>query len=236
MGTLFAKDILTRASTIVNDTTSVRWPESELLNWLNDAQREIVNQRPDSNAVNVSHPLIAGTKQTIPAGGIRLLDVTRNLGAAALPIVGNAIRLIDREVLDAQMPNWHVIVSNSIQHYIFDERDPKNFYVYPQAAGTEAIEIIYSASPTDVIPAGGAGTILAGTEAITVDDIYANPMLDFILSRSYMKDSDYAGNASRASLHYQSFSNSLGIKGQFDVKQDPNNNAAPFNRAVQPQG
>jgi len=229
MGTLFAKDIISRASAIINDTTNIRWPEAELLNYLNDAQREIVNQRPDANSVNASIALVAGTKQTIPASGIRLLDVVRNMGAFAAQVAGNAVRLVSREVLDAQTPNWHSMPTGTIQHYVFDPHDPKTFYVFPQAAGTEALEIIYSSAPTDVV-----GNPLTGAEVINVDDIYANAMLDFILSRAYQKDSDYAGNINRAALHYQSFMNSLGIKGKVDYVTDPNNSAQPFNRAAQP--
>jgi len=234
MGTLIAKDIIGRASTIINDVTSIRWPEAELLNYLNDSQREVVNQRPDSNSVNIAIALAAGTKQTIPATGIRLLDVVRNMGLFASPSAGNAVRLVDREVLDAQLPGWHTATTGVIQHYIFDPRDPKTFYVYPQAAGTEALEIIYSSSPVDVVSSAGVGLPLSGTETIGIDDIYANPMLDFILARAYMKDSDYAGNANRAQLHYQSFMNSLGMKGKSDFTTDPNNSAQPFNRAAQP--
>jgi len=235
MGTLTVKSIIDRTSTLLNDVTKVRWNEAELLNYFNDGQREVVLHRLDAGAQNAIFPLVAGTKQTIPAGGISLIDVVRNMGSAAAPAAGQSIRLIDREVLDAQSPNWHAAPSTgTVDHYIFDGRDPKNFYVYPQAGGTEAIEIIYSAAPADIVPAGGAGTPLTGTEVIAIDDIYANAIADYILYRAYSKDAEYTANAQIAIAHYQAFATGIGVEANLQAIVNPNNNAAPYNQAVQP--
>ena len=50
MGTLTGANLITRAQDTLQDTTSVRWPEAELLRYINDAQREIVNFRPDASS------------------------------------------------------------------------------------------------------------------------------------------------------------------------------------------
>ena len=39
--------------------------------------------------------------------------------------------------------------------------------------------------------------------------------------RSYQKDSEFAGNAQRAMMHYQSFANALGVKTQADGATTP---------------
>ena len=111
--------------------------------------------------------------------------------------------------------------------------DPRNFYVYPGiASGQNAfIEIVFSNSPTD----------LANTSAtISVDDIYANAIIDFVLYRAYMKDAEYAGNAQRAQNHYQLFTASIGQGGQAQTLLDPNNdpvsNIGAVPRVMQQQG
>ena len=48
-GTLTGTNLLSRIKDTLQDTTSVRWPEAELLRYINDAQREIVNFRPESS-------------------------------------------------------------------------------------------------------------------------------------------------------------------------------------------
>ena len=64
-GTLTGANIITRVQDTLQDTTSVRWSEAELLRYINDAQREIVNLRPESSADHANVQLVAGTEQTI---------------------------------------------------------------------------------------------------------------------------------------------------------------------------
>ena len=75
---------------------------------------------------------------------------------------------------------------------------------------------MYSASPTD----------LANTSAvISVDDIFANAIVDYVLFRAYQKDSEYAGNAQRAGTHYQLFTASIGQGMQAQDLLSPNNDS-----------
>ena len=183
MATVLASNIIGRARTIFQDDTAVRWPDAECLGWLNDGQREIVISRPEANVVNAMMTMVAGTKQTIPAIGVQLIDVIRNMTGVGNATPGGVVRLIDREVLDSTIPTWHsdlAAASGEVKHYVFDGRDPKTFYVYPQSSGVTGVEIVYSASPTDVVGAG-AGGILNGTEVISLVDIYVNALLDYSL-------------------------------------------------------
>lgn len=211
-------DILDRASIILQDNTNVRFPNDELLKFFNDAQKEVVLHRPDANMQNASFTPVDGSKQTIPGTGLRLIDVVRNVG-------GYAITQIDRKILDETLPNWHNTVQNAtkkVEHFIFDPADPKTFYVYPKAvAVSDVIEIIYSAAPTDV----AISNFATDTTKISLDDIYVNCILDYILYRSYQKDSEFAGNAQRSMMHYQGFANALGVKTQVDsvITPSPSN-------------
>jgi hypothetical protein len=226
---LSVQNLIDRAGIILHDTTKVRWQETELLDWLNDAQREIVLIRPDSSVTSEALDLDPGTKQTLPPLGIRILDVIRNTGAGA-------VRVIDRNVLDAQQPDWHVTpVSEVVEHFMFDLRDPKRFYVYPAqpATGMGSVELVYSSSPTDATLAVAADSaaippiVAAADSGLTLDDVYANAILDYILYRAYSKDADFAGNAQRALKHHEAFVTSLGLKFQVDQLIDPNTQDNP---------
>lgn len=207
MGTLLASAIIANAQTIIQDTTGVRWPAPELLKWLNEGQRELVMVKPDAYVKNESVLLVTGTKQAIPASGILLISVVRNMGTTGTT-PGLAIRSIKREVLDEQLPNWHASTASAAASYVVsDPRDPKNFYVYPPqpATGQGRVEIVYSASPPDVA---------AEANAINIDDIYSGSLLDYCLFRAYSKDAEYAGNANRAAAHYTKFRETLGLKAK----------------------
>lgn len=212
MGVVNAQAIIERASVILQDTSNIRWPVNELLNWLNDGQREIVALAPDAYTRTENVLLVPGTKQTIPGIGIRLIDISRNMGVTgATP--GRAIRPVDRAVLDAQRPNWHFeTASAEAKHYMFDRRNPKVFYVYPPQPNVPGyVEITYSSAPTDV----------SQGQPIVIDDIYANALLDYILYRAYSKDAEYTQNAERAQMHYKAALASLAGKEGIDATVEP---------------
>lgn len=205
MGLLLASAIFEKVQKILHDETGVRATTPELLGWLNSGQREIVILKPNALTKNESVAMAAGTKQALPAAGLVLIDVIRNMGSDGLT-PGRAITSIKREVLDVAIPDWHSGTPNVVaKHYVYDVRDPKNFYlVPPQPAGTsQRIEIIYSVTPTD---------LTAANQAISVDDIYEGVLIDYVLYRSYSKDAGGAGNAELAIAHYQAFQSALGVK------------------------
>lgn len=220
MGTIAAQDVINKAQIILQDTTGIRWPDStELLGWLNDGQREVLILKPNAYVKNVSMQLAAGTKQSIPANGIQLIDLPRNMGSnGATP--GRAIRIVMREILDAQNPDWHTETPNPvIKHFTFTPLDPKHFYVYPPATDNTQVEVVYSAAPENVS---------ALSDPITLDDIYANVLVDYILYRAYSKDSDYAANPERAGASQAAYVGALTGKTKAEVIVNPNT-AAPAN-------
>lgn len=219
---LTGTNLLSRIKDILQDTTSVRWPEAEILRYINDAQREIVNYRPESSAKTDNVQLVAGTKQALPSDGLRLIKVTRNMNGSSSSATGKrAIRIVNVDILNTQEPDWNdPTVSGDAQHgtvvkhYIFDEDDPKNYYVYPGVNGNAYVEIVYSKIPTDLSSA---------SSNLDIDDIYGNAVIDYVLFRAYQKDSEYAGNAQRAQTHYQLFLNCIGQGMQAQELLSPNN-------------
>ncbi len=214
------QSVIDRAQTVLQDTTGVRWPVvGELVLWINDAQREIALLKPDASATNSTITLATGTKQDIPSGGNRLLKVVRNMSAASDGTGKRSVRLVDREVLDAQSPDWHdpTVTGDAahaaiVKHYVYDEANPRNFYVYPGVSGSAYLEIIYSSNPA----------VVAQADSLSIPDIFANAVMNYVLYMAYMKDAEYAGNAQRASNHYQLFTASVTGKGQIDAITNPN--------------
>ena len=216
MATIVASSILDKAEIILQDTSNIRWDETELLGWLNDGQREVVLHKPSANPVNETLQLSsAGTRQSIPDNGLALIDVVCNHTINGTS-VKRSIRVIDRRILDAQRPDWHneaATASDPIVHFCFDDRDPRTFYLYPGAPLNTKVQIVYAASPVDISSA---------SSVITIDDVYANALLDYVLYRAYSKDADYAANEQRVMAAYQTFVNSLGIFEQSSMQSNPN--------------
>jgi hypothetical protein len=214
------QSVIDRVQAVLQDTTGVRWPVTgELVLWVNDAQREIALLKPDASAVNTTVTLATGTKQEIPSGGNRLLKVVRNMSASNGGAGKRAIRLVDLSVLDSQTPNWHdpattgdAAHTNVVKHYSYEESNPRNFYVYPGVNGNAYVELVYSANPATV-------TL---SDNLSIPDIFANAIMNYVLYMAYMKDAEFAGNQQRAGSHYQLFTASVTGKGQIDAITNPN--------------
>lgn len=213
--TISAQSIIRRATDLLQDQTSVTWPASELVRWLNDAQRAIVKARPDAMNTTTTMTLAAGSRQDLDNAALtpppaKLIEITRNMAASSSK---GAVTLIPRKVLDAQTPNWHNIPGTvNILHYMFDARDPKTFYVYPPALATAQLEVMYAAYPTDITePSDGAlWSVVAGN--LSLPDIYADDVLNLILFRAYSKDMESAGNEARAAAYLNMVTTSLGAE------------------------
>jgi hypothetical protein len=206
MPTTKAVDLISRVSITLQDPTFVRWTQGELLNYLNDAQRQVVLFRPDAKAVNAPFTCTNTAKQTLPAEGLRLINVLRNTG-------GRAVTKVDRSILDVQLPTWYetAALADGVKHYVYDALDPKNFYVFPKPANLHQIDIVYAISPVDIV----ISNYTTDVQVIGIDDIYANALMDYMMYRAYQKDSEFA-NLNRAGVYYQAFTTSLGIKSQAD--------------------
>ena len=213
--TISAASLIHRATDLLQDQTSVRWPANELVRWLNDAQRAIVKVRPDAMNTTATMTLVAGSRQDLDNASLtpppaKLIEITRNMAATSTK---GAVRLVPRQILDAQTPGWHNLSGSvNILHYMFDPRDPKTFYVYPPATTSAQLEVMYSAYPTDIVePADGAlHTAVVGN--ISLPDIYADDVLNYVMARSYLKDSEYAGNSERAAEYLAMITASLGAE------------------------
>jgi hypothetical protein len=224
MSTVKVTDIIRRVEDVLQDT-NIRWPRTELQNWMNESYLAITLARPDANAKTGSFTCATGTRQVLTAefpSGLRLLDVTRNLASSSGYKV---IRLVARSVLDDQRPAWHAETgTTAIQHYTFDPRQPKEFFVYPPATTSAEVEVVYTDSPgahvqteSQLDPTGNDAT------TILLDDIYMSPMIDWILYRAYSKDAEYGANEQRAQAAYNAFNSALNMKNQVDAAVSPSN-------------
>jgi len=214
MSTITAGALIDRSSIILQDTTNIRWPRPELLGWLNDGEREIVLHKPNAYIKNVATALTSGSKQALPLDGVSLIDVPRNVN-------GNAIRVVSREILDAQTPGWHTSTPNAvIKHYVYSPLDPKTYYVYPPSTGAGSnVDLVYAAAPADV----------SEGSSILVDDVYATALINYMLYRAYSKDAEYAANATAATAYYQQFMTLLGAKVTAETVTSPNQALGGFN-------
>lgn len=220
-----AADVMRKASTILNDAGAVRWPLTELLDWINSATREIALLKPTATAETIGISLESGTKQSIPAGYHQILRVLRNSAS------GRSITPTTREIIDTQLPGWHdtsiLPFSVDVVHFINEGDDQRSFFVVPGNTGTGVIDVVASKVPAEIARPTNPLSIAEYDDAVPVPDIYQSAVIDYVLYRAFSKDASVPGAAQRASAYYQQFANALGLKVQLEQTQTPD---APQNR------
>lgn len=220
-----AQSVIRRAGIILQDTDFVRWTTAELVDWLNDAQRETVLYRPDSNSKILTATLSPGFIQDlsiIPEAAalnpVMLIDVVRNTSPASQR---KSIRRTERDSLDNILPSWANSPSSAdIVHFMYDARTPMRFMVYPPATAQAQVELVVSSHPSG-IPTPATQLLSGVTGDLEVSPIYANALLDYVLYRAYLKDSEFSGDSSRAMAHYAAFGNSIGVELKSNMAAAP---------------
>lgn len=201
------RSILNRVAALLNDEEFVRWEEAELLEWLNDGQRVIARgPGTDVYVVRDNVTAAAGTVQDLPTNSIRLVDVVKNVSD------GSSIYQSDYATVDVLSSSWRAATADTAEVFFYDERNPKQFEVYPPQAGGELIEVVYNAQPGNAAIQG----------EIVIDDMYADALIDYIVYRALSKDTEDTGlDMKKATAHYRAFLLSAGFKDAADALIEP---------------
>lgn len=194
--------------TQLNDVDKTTWSDPVLLIALNSALSMLTLMRPDASYKVATVSLVAGTRQYLPADGLRLLNVVRNINSDSS--IGRAISLVAIEDLDLK-PNWHLMTGSTVVHYCFDPRMPKQYYIYPAVPAATKLEIEYSRN----IPELTEDDLDA---PMPVDSVYNQPLQELMLFKLLSGDSSQ-GNTGQA--HMAAAMGLLQVKGSSDQSTDP---------------
>ena len=130
---------------LLNDPSSIYWSDTELVSYLAAFISDACGKRRDLYTIrNGALPLTAGVYQTLPAGGIQLLEVY-GAGATA-PVV------FITDITDLKHSKFAALAAAppvaNIQAVSIDPRDRTGFRCYPPSTGSgSTVDALYSAVP-----------------------------------------------------------------------------------------
>ena len=206
--------ILQNVNFVLDDPNDTKFSLTQKIAAINSALQALVSYRPDAASYTTMMLLVAGTRQTLPSDGVRLLKVIRNRGQSGLSDAGRAIRKADMLVQDALIPDWHETTGQTVvDEYFYDSITPKDFYVYPPAPVSPVIGV--DISYVRVLP-----TITAGTDTLPVDDYFAPAIQEWMLYSLWCGD-DQNPNYAVARSHQSTFFQLLQIKAASDGAVNP---------------
>lgn len=198
---------------MLNDTANVRWPRTQLLSWISDAQKQLAIQIPGASNKSISLQLVAGTRQSLPADAWILADIFRNMGTDGVT-VGRAIRFVSREMLDGINPSWHTDTASSVVlNFLYDPQDQTYFWVYPPSPGTNYVQVSYVFIPPELATEAGV---------ITLSDVLEPLLLDYAMYRAMLVDAEYAPGIALAQVYFSGFNAAVTAYQHSTTDDDPN--------------
>lgn len=204
---ILASAIITSLRSILLDPSpGVTWTDARLLALLNEGERAIVLVKHEAYPVRAAIALVAGTKQTITAGGVGLIEVYANT------VSKRRVTLVNRELQDAAEMYWPAATPEAdVQHYTFDPRDPTRFDVVPPNDATGSVDALIGMTPT---------AIASTASAINLLDIYEQPLKAFVLSQAYAENTERR-DLVKADYYDKTWKALVGMKSASQVATPP---------------
>lgn len=193
------------------DDGFIRWPLDKLIVDFNSAQRAIVIIRPDASVTETEFACVAGSKQTLPDDALRLVDVRSNE-------MGYAIRNRDKAEITELYPTWYGTTGEGEpEAFLYDERQPKTFFLFPGVSAGLKVEVVYSSTP----PLRLIGDV---DNPADLDNIYTPAIVEYMLYMAHSKDFEHSEQA-KAQTHFQMFNALMGLKSEGDAGMTPTSEA-----------
>jgi hypothetical protein len=211
VGTLVAQDIADQVRADLVDEDAVTWTEGDLLEDLNEAMRTIVLVKNDAYTVTEYILLTDGTVQTLPLGGISLVDILENEASK------RRTTQVDLELLDETSRFWPAgDESVDVIHYCFDPRDKTQYRVYPPNSGYGSVLASYSRVPESI----GYGDV------IPLGDQYEPVIKAIMMSLAYRRNTQRQDTV-KSDAYLRTAMNMLGLSAQTELAIGPRVSKSP---------
>lgn len=193
------------------DENNDDFSKAELINLYNLSLRFIVSLVPRAYTIQSSQKLAAGTLQSLPYDGLRLVNVLRNMGTDG-ETPGASILEASLAAMNRLVPNWSTeTAAATVDQFMRILEMDASFYVSPPNDGTGYIQMVYAAMPpTSTYDADDDWE----DDKIPLSDEFVPAIPDAMLFHAYDDDTDIPGNTPRSQYYYQRALQILGVKDE----------------------
>lgn len=200
--------LVDQAEKVLIDEGNDDFTQSELITWYNFGQRDIVSKKPDAYTVIDSTLLISGIRQVLPSGSIDFVDVVRNMGTDG-ETPGTTVLVVPWISLKSYLPSLSsATATTEIRNAAPDPIRKDVWYCYPPSDGTGYVEVEFSKAPAQITyDANGDWQ----SNLVAVENDYVNALLNYILWRSWSKDTDIPGNLQRSQIYWDRYYQDVGV-------------------------
>lgn len=186
--------VLGQVRKILNDEGGDAWDEAALISYLNIAQREVCNFRPEACVQTIIIDLDEGSSQTLTPDKKSLVDVVCNVGPDDRE--GRCATFVRREDMDRVDAAWRESDRDQVvREWAYDDRNPLSFDVSPPNDGTGRLKVEVYATPQDLKYEDDIGY---ADQPVHLSDEYLNAMIYWTCRVAYTEESSSPEFARRA--------------------------------------
>jgi hypothetical protein len=183
-------DVAVRVRAAFGDVSGAQLGDSNILLWINDGQREIVNSNPILRAVKTADVVAGQAEYTFPSDKVQFIEAIYIDGYP----IDNVSAQAAREYIQKSDP---AKVAVADQPEIWYERAGViTFFPKPGKSITNGLKLEYVKTPT---PLGTLGS------PVTIPDRYFNELVNYVISQSLEMDENYDA----ANYKYRQFRDGL---------------------------
>lgn len=220
------QDIIDEVRRVIHDENSpFRWPDAELLDYINAAHRQTVTLVAAANTIETIEDTLTTrvSRQALPAGGIKFLKVARNYADDGTTPQG-AVRYVEKDALDTFDPDWEYVTTkadgdNFFEHFCHDSREPTVYFLYPPpVVDNKRLAVVYSANPVEMTLVG---------DTVPLADEYRNATVQYMTYRALTKESRETLPDDYRQELWQNYLTALGLQEQAKERVSPKNVSPP---------
>lgn len=183
-------DVAVRVRAAFGDTSGAQLGDANILLWINDGQREIVNSNPILRAVKITDVVANQAEYTFPSDKVLVIEAVYIDGYP----VDNLSAQGAREYIQKYDPT-KVAVSERPEIW-YERAGVITFFPKPSKAIANGLKLEYIKSPTALTSLGSP---------IAIPDRYFNELVNYVISQSLEMDENYEA----ANYKYRQFRDGL---------------------------
>lgn len=187
------QDIIDMVVETTRDIDKVSWTDADIIEYVNEAVKVIVQVRPEASSKKDNISSVAGVSQTLPSDAVSLINVLANSD-------GTVINEVDVTMKDAFSPGWRNTTAAAIVKEFFRRSAPTEFEVWPPLNGIVNLLVEYSYYPADVTAVG---------DIIGIHNSFQTQLRNYCLYKTFARDSENTPSVHRAAIYLKEFRSML---------------------------
>jgi hypothetical protein len=205
MGTITLEKVRNNVRALLQDENSLRWTNTEIGTWTDDALTEIALLNPGTYKKNVNVKISAakGSLQTLSTWmlgtnpkALFLISVDASAAANGVLSTAKTMRRLDRRLLDDQKPGWHSELGTPTI-WCYSANIPDTFWIYP---------CLPTSSSTTPVARPELWVTYASLPALSdLNDNFLPAIVNYVCHRCYLNENEFNTDPNRSMKYYEDF-------------------------------